>query len=212
MDIRDVPWSTLRHAYGPATDIPALWEKFLAVGDEHGEFGNTVCHQGTVYSATPPLVPFAIEVAKSRHPRRPQALVLLGWIVACTGGPLFQAELMARTSFRNPFTGKTVRNAPPDPAALAAENAWVEAMKREIVAEIDSWLAAAGEPDPEVRMGAHALLGDIAEHAGERRAEAALRVALGSAAEGEERRRLKLLLDEMDERRARDGGDAPPSF
>ncbi len=54
-------------------------------------------------------------------------------------------------------------------------------------------------------MGAHVLLADIAEHARERRAEAALRVALAGAPEGEERRRLKLLLDEMDERRASDG-------
>jgi hypothetical protein len=84
-------------------------------------------------------------------------------------------------------------------------------MKRVIVAELDSWLAAAAEPDPEVRMAAHALLADIAEHAGERRAEAALRLALRGAPEGEELRRLKLLLDEMDERRARDGGGAPPS-
>jgi hypothetical protein len=207
MDIRDVPWSTLRHAYGPATDIPALWEKFLAEGDEDGDFGNTVCHQGTVYSATSPLVPFAIEVAKSKHPRRPHVLALLGWIVACTGGTLFQADLMARRPFRNPFTGKLVQKDPPDAAALAAENAWVATMKRTIVAELDSWLAAAGEPDPEVRMGAHVLLADIAEHAGERRAEAALQVALAGAPEGEERRRLKLLLDEMDKRRVSDGDD-----
>lgn len=84
-------------------------------------------------------------------------------------------------------------------------------MKREIVAELDTWLAAAGEADPGVRMGAHVLLAELAEHAGERRAEAALRLALVSAPKGEERRRLKLLLDEMDERRARGSDDEPPS-
>jgi len=35
--------------------------------------------------------------------------------------------------FRNPFTGKLVPKDPPDAAALAAENAWVATMKREIV-------------------------------------------------------------------------------
>jgi hypothetical protein len=70
---------------------------------------------------------------------------------------------------------------PPDPAALAAEKAWVAAMKQEIVAELDSWLAAAVDPEPAVRMGAHCLLADLAEHVGERRAEAELRVALASA-------------------------------
>jgi hypothetical protein len=56
-DLREVPWSTLEHAHGPADDIPALIE---ALAHGHGEWdelhseliGDDVLHQGTCYSAT----------------------------------------------------------------------------------------------------------------------------------------------------------------
>ena len=60
--VDDVPWRDLRHAYGAAHDLPAL---LRALGSGSGEADEalealfaSICHQGTVYSATPHAVPF----------------------------------------------------------------------------------------------------------------------------------------------------------
>jgi len=58
-----VPWAALHHAYGSAEDVPAIL-RAVASGDEDALdslFGN-VWHQGTVYEATPHVVPFLLEL------------------------------------------------------------------------------------------------------------------------------------------------------
>jgi hypothetical protein len=62
-----VPWQQLEHAYGPASDVPALLAAVRADDDRAGEaideLFSTICHQGTVYSATVPAVPFIAMLA-----------------------------------------------------------------------------------------------------------------------------------------------------
>ena len=63
-----VDWASLQHAYGVATATPELLRR-LDAGDEHADFD--VCsflwHQGTVYSATAPAIPFMLDmVARGR--------------------------------------------------------------------------------------------------------------------------------------------------
>lgn len=58
-----VPWATLHLAYGSAGDVPSLL-RAVANGDEEALdslFWN-VWHQGTVYEATPHVVPFLLEL------------------------------------------------------------------------------------------------------------------------------------------------------
>jgi len=65
-----VPWSELNHAYGEASDVPEMLRDLAspkkAVRDEavYEMFGN-IWHQGTVYSATPPSIPFLLELLRS---------------------------------------------------------------------------------------------------------------------------------------------------
>ncbi|MER6533124.1 hypothetical protein ACWDE0_02425 [Streptomyces sp. 900105755] len=61
-------WSRLHHAYGSAEDIPALLrdlaspvEKTAAEAEQ--ELWSSIVHQGTVYSATAPAVPFLARLA-----------------------------------------------------------------------------------------------------------------------------------------------------
>ncbi|WP_129841083.1 hypothetical protein [Streptomyces sp. RFCAC02] len=81
-ELHDVPWHTLTHAYGPADDVPellgALYDEDGAAADEaiHELFG-TIHHQGTVYSASAPAVPFLAHAARHVPDRADRVLMLI---------------------------------------------------------------------------------------------------------------------------------------
>jgi hypothetical protein len=82
--IDDIPWRTLKHAYGPAIDVPDLLQK-LRSQDSNGEalsaLFSTIWHQGTVYEATGYAVPFLVELAADEStPNRVGILNLLAAI------------------------------------------------------------------------------------------------------------------------------------
>ncbi|MFB7945366.1 hypothetical protein ACFC6L_10630 [Kitasatospora phosalacinea] len=62
-------WSRLRHAYGPATDVPALLHALATAADPEAlseaeqEVWSSLVHQGTVYGATVAAVPFLAALA-----------------------------------------------------------------------------------------------------------------------------------------------------
>src|SRR5438046_520902 len=78
-------WSLLEHAYGNAADIPALL--VMLSPDPHAPvweaLWSRVCHQGSVYSASLPVLPYLLQSA-SEWPasRRAMPLSLAGAIVA----------------------------------------------------------------------------------------------------------------------------------
>lgn len=78
-------WKALSHAYGEASNIPALIEKLSRDSNDiaWGELWNYLCHQGTVYSASYaaliPLLKFVQTLAPSE---RLVPLMLMGAIVA----------------------------------------------------------------------------------------------------------------------------------
>lgn len=80
-----VPWHELKHAYGPADDVPGRLRD-LALGSEAlrrraiDELFSSLAHQGTVYEASAFAVPFLARIARDqRTPRhwRDWTLVLL---------------------------------------------------------------------------------------------------------------------------------------
>jgi hypothetical protein len=81
--LEGIDWGRLSHAYGPAADVPRLI-RALAEGSEEVRneaidalFG-TIVHQGSVYAATAPAVPFPIELLEeSAVPGREHILHLL---------------------------------------------------------------------------------------------------------------------------------------
>jgi len=65
-----VSWSALRHAYGSADDVPALLFAVTVGTDDvrhvaWWELWGNIHHQGTVYEATVPAVPFIHDIAGS---------------------------------------------------------------------------------------------------------------------------------------------------
>ena|SRR5581483_5073303 len=60
--MNDIDWSQLGHAYGDASDVPALLRALLSPNHDHRDFAlellfQTVWHQGTVYSSSAYTVP-----------------------------------------------------------------------------------------------------------------------------------------------------------
>ncbi|WP_392966619.1 hypothetical protein [Streptomyces sp. LN245] len=81
-ELDDVRWSDLTHAYGSAEDVPelirALYEDDEEAADEavYELYGN-IHHQGTIYQASAPAVPFLAHAALHAPGRREDMLMLL---------------------------------------------------------------------------------------------------------------------------------------
>ncbi|MEI6569393.1 MAG: hypothetical protein WCR20_22130 [Verrucomicrobiota bacterium] len=91
-----IAWDRLAHAYGPAIEAPQ-WIRALASEDEevrneavNGFLHSAICHQYSVYSATPFVIPFVITLLQQPNIReRPISggllkQELLGFLRACT--------------------------------------------------------------------------------------------------------------------------------
>jgi hypothetical protein len=101
-DMNAVDWSALEHAYGPASDVPPMFltiafgEPPEAIGAA-GELGNNLNHQGSIYPATGPAVPFVIAALKvtTAGPAVRSSLLSLLSGVASGGGFLIGEALNA---------------------------------------------------------------------------------------------------------------------
>jgi hypothetical protein len=80
-----VDWTSLRHAYGAAGDVPALLSKLKPDPADNvwGELWSRICHQGSVYSASFAALPALADAAARWQPKqRAQPLALAGCILA----------------------------------------------------------------------------------------------------------------------------------
>jgi hypothetical protein len=89
-DIHKIPWGRLRHAYGPAGDVPEL---ILALrkadppaphDDTHPlhRLSVSICHQGSLYEATRSAVRFLVELAADEKVRCRADIMLLLSLIA----------------------------------------------------------------------------------------------------------------------------------
>ncbi len=78
-------WSTLKHAYGNAEDVPALLTRLCPDPDASvwEELWSRLCHQGSVYSASFAALPALADAAGRWEPaERTQLLALAASILA----------------------------------------------------------------------------------------------------------------------------------
>lgn len=90
-ELDGVPWQSLTHAYGPATDVPGLVRTLGSTIDEavvanvEHKLWCAVLHQGNVYPATAPTLPFVFVLLRDRRDLRPvfvDWLTDLSWVLA----------------------------------------------------------------------------------------------------------------------------------
>jgi hypothetical protein len=89
--LEDVPWASVRHAFGSASDVPWLLRSLVSpdaqVRDNAlTELCNNIWHQGTVYEATPHALPFLIRLLhREDYPERGSIACLVASIIAGRG-------------------------------------------------------------------------------------------------------------------------------
>jgi hypothetical protein len=92
-----VDWSAVKDAYGPATDIPALFRALVSGNSDHREFAcellhQTIWHQGNVYSATAAAIPFLYNLLEADGPHDKEAIAGLLALIADGKPPFMHCE------------------------------------------------------------------------------------------------------------------------
>jgi hypothetical protein len=148
----NIPWETLGHAYGAATDVP-LDLRRLASSDANirAEALDNLCgsivHQGTLYTATAYAIPFLIRMANNSNlPNHREISSVLLWIA-------FSTQINAdrvRTKWQNrakEYGGEYAQNAGQwaDEEIAIYANAWKAALPgerlfREFLSDENDWL------------------------------------------------------------------------
>lgn len=81
----EIDWAGLEHAYGTAEDVPDLLRALASededeVDEAFEEIISSLFHQGDVYPATVPAVPFLAELASAARHRRSEILATVGML------------------------------------------------------------------------------------------------------------------------------------
>lgn len=151
-----VPWAQLAHAYGPAADVPGAIRDLVS-GDAGARktamdtLSGTIWHQGTVYEATVPAVPFLVSVATAAGlADRDRVIELLGAISGGHGYVEVHRWLLERGGF------------PADELDVSeqAERRWVTDARAAVLAAAPGLARLVGDEDVKVRREVpHTLAG-----------------------------------------------------
>jgi HEAT repeat protein len=158
--LEEIDWAGLRHAYGPAGDVPGLL-RGLAIGSpadrQHALdtlYGN-IFHQGSRYEATAHAVPFLAGLAVDL--RTPQRDAIVRLLVALAIG-YDEAYLPAGVDIAG-WRASIERMRSADSAQLSQElDAWVEAARNEADREVRGMHRAVYDPAAELRMARDELV------------------------------------------------------
>ena len=148
-----IDWAGLRHAYGPAGDVPGLLQALVSDSPAerrravHELYGN-IFHQGSRYEATAYAVPFLARLALD--PRTPQRDAIVHLLVALAIG-YDEAYLPGGVDIAG-WRADVERMHPADPAQRLRElDAWVEAGRDEADRRVRGMHRATGDPAAALR-------------------------------------------------------------
>jgi len=149
-----VDWSAFSHAYGPATDVPALLRAFVSDIPDHCDFAcellfQTIWHQGTVYEATAAVLPFLYGLLEADGVRNKGRV---GDLIATVADGHSYLECHARTpDMADTWRSILAKDGKTLDAELARELRHVAAVKRAVFAKLDELYPYLRDPDPAIR-------------------------------------------------------------
>ena len=153
--LNDIPWPSLTHAYGPASDVPDLIQQVAQGSDKDRQaawyelYGN-ILHQGTVYEATSFAVPFFIELA--RDSSRTDYDEVLSYLAALAQGTSY------RQVHEDVVGSLEGQSRDEHQTQLARELGWVEKTKLAVRDGIEVYRALLAHSSPAARAAAANLI------------------------------------------------------
>jgi hypothetical protein len=156
-----IPWRELTHAYGPAEDVPENLRALTSSKSEDREEAlnqlyGTIWHQGTVYEATAPTVPFLVTIATAKRLSDREGVIRLLADIA-NGSGYVQVH---RWLIREPEAGDEELD-----AAEASERQWVAAARGAVLAATPKLVSLLADTDVEVRRATAYTLAQLPEDA-----------------------------------------------
>jgi hypothetical protein len=147
----DIPWDRLGHAYGSAADVPAILRS-IAAGDADAldELSACIVHQGTIYEATGPAIPFLIQLLDVE---RDNAVALLEVLEAIACGTSY-------ADVHSAYDPPTQRGSKETRAAIDRELAWVHSAREAVLAGVPAYLRLLTGANERVRAQAARLLAE----------------------------------------------------
>ena len=193
-----IDWANLGHAYGSASDVPTLLHA-IASGDDEARrqalwqlWGN-IHHQGTVYSASAPAVPFLARLAGTASIPDDDRARLVALIAAISSGRSY-------LDVHAPLIGGGL--SPEQGQQMAEELGWVRAAHEAAAAVAPTLLARIDGASPALARSLVILAAQVPEAAAE--ARPTLREMADTAPDPLQRKAVELTL--AVDRRHRDGG------
>ena len=151
-----IDWASLSHAYGPADDVPQMIRDMASPDREvrqkafFAAYGN-IWHQGTVYQATAPAVPFLIELAV--QPDLDDRHRLLELLFHLAHGSSYLDVHQHLT-----FVGTMLKEEPNFDADLDQELQWVQAASAAVAEGHSAYISLLYDDDAFVRRHAARML------------------------------------------------------
>lgn len=159
----EVDWSSLQHAYGPATDVPGLIRDLTSSRRKRREralfelYGN-IWHQHTVYEATARAVPYLVEIALADEvpaETRYGVLMLLAEI----------ADGESYVDVHAPLFEDMEIELPTEPGQLERELEWVSAAHEAVHRDLSRLARYLDAPDENAHVVASYLVSKFPEDA-----------------------------------------------
>ena len=150
-----INWSNLKHAYGPANDVPILL-KTLVEGDKKQrekvwyEFFGNIWHQGTIYEATVFATPFFVKLVQ-KGPHHDLASILDFLSVLADGTSYLDVH-------QDIICSEEERMSNEHQDQLKKELSWGAAVKTAILVGLDDYKSCLDHSDEKVREFAQELI------------------------------------------------------
>ena len=158
----DVPWAKLRHALGPADDVPDLVRDLASEDDQRRakaqyDLYGTLWSHGMVYEATPQAIPFLVELLEhAEHVDRPWLLIYLSALA--NGTSHHEVHQMHGIYEEERDTAEFA-------AKIAQEQSWVGGAKKAVRKGLPTYQRLLSHDDPGTRASAAFLLGGLRDDA-----------------------------------------------
>lgn len=163
-----IDWAGLQHAYGPAADTPAALRAIALGGRSQAaqalaKLADTLCHQGTRYTATVAAIPYIVELTQRRGPCVSGLLHLLRDIAAPTCDQILQQGVTEQQFQHQAAQAEAAQSAADrDHARTYGASPQVDAHCHSQVSEhLPALTARAQDRNPATTAAALALLGEF---------------------------------------------------